>query len=85
MDLNALGFEFVSIPPFHHDGQIQGNFPQGMIYDLICLPGFHPKEITVSHVGVHVRLEVAFGYPPASGKRQGQKMGDPEEDIVGGY
>ncbi len=26
MDINALGFEFASFPPFHHDGQIQGNF-----------------------------------------------------------
>jgi hypothetical protein len=85
MDLNALGFEFVSLPPFHHDGQIQGNLSQGVIHDLVCLPGFHPKEFTLSHVGVYVRLEVASGYPPASGKGQGQKMGGPEENIFGGY
>jgi len=85
MDLHTLGFESVSLPPFHHDGQIQGNFPQGMIHDLVCLPGFHPKEITVSHVRVHVRLEVAPGYLPAGGERQGQKTGSPEENIVSGY
>ena len=52
---------------------------------MICLPGFHPNEFTVSHVRVHVRLEVASGYLPAGGKGQGQKVGDPEENIVGGY
>jgi hypothetical protein len=85
MDLNTLGFESLSLFPFHDDGQIQGNFPQGMIDDLVCLPGFHPKEITVPHVRVHVRLEIASGYPPAIGERQGQETGRPEEDIVGGY
>ena len=85
MDINTLVFEFVSFPPFHHNGQIQGNSPGRVINDLVRLPGLHPNEITVSHVGVHVRLEVAPGYSPAGGERQGQKVGDPEENIIGRY
>ncbi len=56
-----------------------------MIDDLVRLSGFHPSEITPSHVGMYVRLEVASGYPPVSGKRQGQEVAKSEQKIIGRY
>jgi len=71
MDLDALAFEFVSLPPLYQDGQIQGNSAQRMIDDLIRLPRFHPNQITSSYVALHIRMEVASGYSPVGGERQG--------------
>jgi len=85
MDVNALGFGFVTFSPFHHDGQIKGNSPQRVIDDLVGLPGLHPNEITSPYVALYIRLEIAPGYPPVGWKRKGQKVGEPEENVIGGY
>ena len=85
MYIDAFGFDFLWHPPFHHDRQIQGDSPQWMIDDLVCLSGFHPQERTASHVGVHIGLKVASRYPPLNRERQGQETGMTEEDIVCGY